>query len=96
VVGTHGRSGLARWRMGSVAEGIVRNATCPVWVVREKEHHAPHVAEIEPPCPDCLEAQRATGGTTLWCARHSQHHPRAHLHYATPQGFGAGSSLLQS
>jgi nucleotide-binding universal stress UspA family protein len=95
VVGTHGRRGLARWTMGSIAEVVVRKATCPVLVVREKQNQTPQLEEIEPPCPDCVEMQRATGGKTLWCARHGQHHPRAHLHYANPEGFGAGSSLIR-
>ncbi len=30
VMGTHGRSGLMRILMGSVAEAVVRRATCPV------------------------------------------------------------------
>lgn len=33
VVGSHGRRGVARWVMGSVAERIVRHARCPVLVV---------------------------------------------------------------
>jgi nucleotide-binding universal stress UspA family protein len=35
VLGTHGRSGLARVLMGSVAESVVRRALCPVLVYRE-------------------------------------------------------------
>lgn len=34
VVGTHGRSGLSRVMIGSVAERIVRYSGCPVMVVR--------------------------------------------------------------
>ena len=34
VVGTHGRRGFRRLVMGSVAEDVVRNAPCPVMVVR--------------------------------------------------------------
>ena len=34
VMATHGRGGLARWFMGSVAEDVVRNATVPVLLVR--------------------------------------------------------------
>ncbi len=33
VVGTHGRKGLQRMLLGSVAEAVVRNAGCPVLVV---------------------------------------------------------------
>lgn len=35
VVGTHGRSGLTRMLMGSVAEGVLREAPCPVLTVRQ-------------------------------------------------------------
>jgi nucleotide-binding universal stress UspA family protein len=38
VVGTHGRGGMSRLLMGSVAEHVVRNAPCPVLVVRPREH----------------------------------------------------------
>jgi nucleotide-binding universal stress UspA family protein len=38
VVGTHGRSGISHLLMGSVAEHVVRNAPCPVLVVRPNEH----------------------------------------------------------
>lgn len=33
VAGTHGRSGVKRHLLGSVAEGLVRHATCPVMTV---------------------------------------------------------------
>ncbi len=35
VMGTHGRSGLPRLLMGSVAEWVLRQAPCPVLTVRE-------------------------------------------------------------
>jgi len=35
VVGTHGRRGVSRALLGSVAEAIVRMAPCPVLTVRE-------------------------------------------------------------
>jgi universal stress protein A len=34
VLGTHGRSGIRRALLGSVAENVVRHAPCPVLVVR--------------------------------------------------------------
>ena len=37
VVGTHGRSGLDRLIVGSVAEHVVRLATCPVLVVKSAD-----------------------------------------------------------
>ena len=38
VIGTHGRTGVSRLIMGSVAEHVVRTAPCPVLVVRPSEH----------------------------------------------------------
>jgi nucleotide-binding universal stress UspA family protein len=35
VIGTHGRVGRLHALLGSVAEGVVRNAPCPVLTVRE-------------------------------------------------------------
>ncbi|WP_439027415.1 universal stress protein [Haloarchaeobius sp. DT45] len=34
VTGSHGRSGVSRMLLGSVAEAVIRHATCPVTVVR--------------------------------------------------------------
>ncbi len=33
VIATHGRSGIARWRLGSVADKIIRSAPCPALVL---------------------------------------------------------------
>ncbi len=35
VMSTHGRSGVSRWIMGSVTERVLRQAPCPVLVLRE-------------------------------------------------------------
>ena len=37
VMGTHGRSGLNRLLLGSVAERVIRLASCPVVTVRQHE-----------------------------------------------------------
>jgi nucleotide-binding universal stress UspA family protein len=39
VMGTHGRRGLSRALLGSVAESVVRTAPCPVLTVRQPKHH---------------------------------------------------------
>jgi universal stress protein A len=45
VLGTHGRTGLRRLLMGSVAEEVVRRAPCTVYTVREpREELAGHGA----------------------------------------------------
>jgi nucleotide-binding universal stress UspA family protein len=36
VLGTHGRSGAMRLLLGSVAESVVRHASCPVLTVKQK------------------------------------------------------------
>jgi nucleotide-binding universal stress UspA family protein len=46
VMGTHGLTGLKRVLMGSVAEGVLRQANCPVVIVK-----APF-----PELPDCSHA----------------------------------------
>jgi nucleotide-binding universal stress UspA family protein len=37
VMGTHGRTGLTRLFLGSVAERVVGSAPCPVLTVRAKK-----------------------------------------------------------
>lgn len=46
VLGTHGRKGVARLVLGSVAENVVRHAPCPVLTVHHPEHE--FVMEEEP------------------------------------------------
>ena len=36
VIGSHGREGISRMMLGSVAEAVTRHAPCPVLVVRAK------------------------------------------------------------
>jgi len=84
VVGTHGRGWLAHFLLGSVAEGVVRRAPCPVLVVRPAGAIADTVPQIEPPCPDCLSTRNATEGAVFWCDRHREHHERAHTYHFTP------------
>lgn len=67
VVGSHGRTGLARWRLGSVAEDVVRQAAQPVLVVKGLRQAAarPEVKHVL--CPvnftilarECLEVSSA-------------------------------------
>jgi nucleotide-binding universal stress UspA family protein len=46
LVGSHGRTGLKRVFMGSVSEKVVREAKCPVLVVRERMYEDVHLATI--------------------------------------------------
>ena len=79
VVGTHGRTGLARILLGSVAHTVVTHSPCPVLVVRPKQ--ASLVPGIEPPCPLCLEARKLSGGAQLWCEQHRARHGQRHTYH---------------
>jgi len=48
VMGTHGRTGLGRLLMGSVAEQVVRKAACPVLTVKCPPREAPADRESVP------------------------------------------------
>ncbi|MGD9636221.1 MAG: universal stress protein [Pirellulales bacterium] len=43
VMGSHGRTGLSRLLMGSVAEGVARRAACPVLIVKQPVPETPEV-----------------------------------------------------
>jgi len=47
VMGTHGRRGLTRLLMGSVAEEVVRKSTCPVLTVKVPLTHMNEEVEAE-------------------------------------------------
>jgi universal stress protein A len=46
VIGTHGRTGLSRLLMGSTAEKIVRQASCPVLTIKTPLHDRATVPEV--------------------------------------------------
>jgi len=94
VVGTHDYHGVKRLLLGSVAARIAERALCPVFVARPLQYPMLRAPSIEAPCTDCAKARAESADPTAWCDRHRMKHPRAHLHYEYPQGFGAGSQLL--
>jgi nucleotide-binding universal stress UspA family protein len=85
VVGSHGRHGVVRWLLGSVAEGVVRQASCPVLVVPPSPP-ALSAPPVEPACPACLAARQASGGAELWCEQHRERHGRRHTYYQPDRG----------
>jgi nucleotide-binding universal stress UspA family protein len=95
VVGTHDMSKVERALLGSVAEKVVRNSQCPVYIVRPKAWHEKPAPQVEPACPECLRTQRETAGAKLWCERHAQRHVHGKLHYEIPESFGVGSMLIR-
>jgi nucleotide-binding universal stress UspA family protein len=91
VVGTHNPKGVERFLLGSVAEGTVRDARCPVLVIpAPPEPDASTV--ITPPCPDCVQTRAASSGKELWCAQHAERHGRRHTYHQADRS-GAGSNF---
>jgi nucleotide-binding universal stress UspA family protein len=80
VIGTHGRRGMPRLLLGSVAEATVRLSPCPVLVVRQKV--VPAAAPvIQPPCPRCVEARKTSAGKEIWCEQHRERHGQSHTYH---------------
>lgn len=80
LVGTHNRKGLERLLLGSVAEGTVRNARCPVLVIPAPAEPESEVT-IAPPCPDCVQIRASSQGKEFWCAQHRERHGRRHTYH---------------
>jgi len=55
VMGTHGRVGRLHELLGSVAEGVIRNAPCPVLTVRDSTGGYQSFAERRHPRPPLAE-----------------------------------------
>lgn len=91
ILGTHGRKGVQRIMMGSVAEAVSRHSGCSVLVVRPKIHDRP-LAELAPTCGLCVEARLQSQGNVLWCHDHLARKDRRHAHY----GRGLGQWVRQS
>src|SRR5262249_40888240 len=93
VVGTASRGGGGRLVFGSGAAKDGRPAPCPVLVVRPQE--IPMWGGIGPPWPDCTHVAPSAKREHLWCARHSQHHPRWHTYHEAPASFGVGTMTFR-
>lgn len=60
VMSSHGRSGIRRLLLGSVAEGVANRINCPVWIARQRADAATDVVEIK---QDRVQAMGIFGGT---------------------------------
>ncbi|MCA9995161.1 MAG: universal stress protein [Anaerolineales bacterium] len=49
VMSTHGRSGIGRWLLGSVADKVLRQANVPVLLIRAQEEQEPLTWRTEQP-----------------------------------------------
>jgi nucleotide-binding universal stress UspA family protein len=93
VMGTNGLSSSTSLALGSVAERVLRVANCSVLAVRP--NGLPLSAEMEPPCPACLDVQKSAPRAELWCERHQKKHIMSRTYFEEPQVFGAGSTSVR-
>src|SRR5690606_23986459 len=70
LVGTHSKKGVRRLLLGSVAGSLVRQADCPVLVMRELTYGLEAGPQPEPPCARCLALRADTHGERWWCDAH--------------------------
>ena len=72
VMGSHGRSGLARVLLGSVAEQVMRTAPCPVMTLKG----TPSAAAVKAPCRSNCRHGKPSGTTSCVtdCSRLSPTH----------------------
>lgn len=90
VVGMRSKRGVKDRIVGTIAESLIKSAGCAVYVARPKTtSEGPHA---EPVCADCAKRREETAGAELWCARHSEHHPRAHAYGYTGANFDTANA----
>ena len=90
VVGTHGRRGIQRLLLGSVAERLVKAAPCAVVIVRQSEVTVP---KLTPACPLCVETRRSSGGRELWCNQHRVNLGRRHTYHLVHRNVAARENM---
>ncbi|APF19227.1 UspA domain-containing protein [Caldithrix abyssi DSM 13497] len=82
VIGTHGRSGLEHFLIGSVAEKVVRYARCPVLTVRSAEYIKEKFEKILVPLDFSEPAMHALKTAANWVEEEGG---ELHLLYAVEQ-----------
>jgi nucleotide-binding universal stress UspA family protein len=80
ILGTHGRKGLGRLLMGSVAEAVSRECSCSVYVVR-RHPREDGLGDVAPACPVCVDARIQSQGSVRWCADHAHENGNHHAFY---------------
>jgi nucleotide-binding universal stress UspA family protein len=78
VMGTHGRSSVERWVLGSVLDGVMRQAPCPVLAVTRR------LGDSRPPAP---------GAGGILCAVSLSARSACTLSYAVELGRSTGSAV---
>jgi hypothetical protein len=71
VIGAHRGPHIRQWIRGSKAEKLIAATSCPVLVASPGPKEPVKLEPtIEPACPQCVQARKASGGATWWCERH--------------------------
>ena len=70
IVGTHGRSGLKRLFLGSVAEGVVRYCHCPVLVIKDS-----HAVALEEEAESSASRELPSSTRSRWSEEESKSRP---------------------
>jgi len=65
VMASHGRSGIARWFLGSVAEEVVRRSSVPVLLLRAASQHGDGGNRNAAAYPDRVSLAASGRGTTV-------------------------------
>ncbi|HYQ25715.1 MAG TPA: universal stress protein, partial [Polyangiaceae bacterium] len=93
-VGSHGRDGVAPWQLGSVAEGVLRQATCPVSLIPPASMFT-GLPKLTPVCVHCLEVRRRSGRRELWCEQHRDGQGRWRMSHQRERSSDDASSSLR-
>ena len=78
VVGVKKGPHLKQILLGSVTDDIMAATRCPVLVAGPVPRMNDTDPTIDPPCMECFLTRRDSEGRQWWCARHSEHHAKAH------------------
>lgn len=80
-VGTHNRKGISRLVLGSVAEQVMRLASCTVTIAKDRSYildRGDELILLEPPCERCVAKREETNGEIWWCETHAKPYHAPH------------------
>jgi nucleotide-binding universal stress UspA family protein len=90
IVGSHDYTGANRAFFGSIAEKLVRQAPCPVLIVRRKA--SPSVFPLATRCAACEASKRLTWGARVQCLDHAE--LEAHVNAVAHGSFSVASAPI--
>lgn len=85
VLGTHGRKGIDRWLLGSVAEDVFRHATCPVLTIGPHVTHKIKEGELRHILYATDFGEETRHGLPYALSLAEEHHAKMTLLHASPE-----------